>query len=132
MTHRAGSPCTDAANNDAVAPDTADLDADGDTDESTPYDLDGNPRFIDDPGMPDSGAGPPPIADMGVDEFQGETCFADLDADGEIGLGDLAVLLGNYGMTTGGVYSLGDLDRDGDVDLTDLAALLGDYGATCP
>jgi len=55
--------------------------------------------------MPDSGNGTPPIVDMGAYEFQGQTCFGDLD---------------------------GDLDRDGDVDLSDLAALLAVYGTSCP
>ena len=64
----------------------------------------------------------------GVKEF----CFGDLDGDGEIGLSDLAQLLGNYGTTSGAVYEDGDLDADGDVDLADLAALLAVYGTNCP
>ncbi|NOT00533.1 MAG: hypothetical protein HOP29_07885 [Phycisphaerales bacterium] len=39
-----GSPCIDAGNNASLRPDTADLDADGDTAEITPHDLDDNPR----------------------------------------------------------------------------------------
>jgi len=126
-----GSPCIDAADNSAVPADTLDLDGDGDTDEPIPFDLDGNPRFVDDPGMPDCGNGTPPLVDMGAYEFQGETCFGDLDGDNAIGLTDLAELLSNYGATSGAVYGDGDLDRDGDVDLADLAALLGVYGTTC-
>ena len=34
-------------------------------------DLDGNPRFVDDPIMPDTGNGTLPIVDMGAYEFQG-------------------------------------------------------------
>jgi hypothetical protein len=128
----AGSPCIDAGDNTAVPADVLDLDGDGDTDEPIPFDLDGNPRFVDDPGMPDGGNGTPPIVDMGAYEFQGETCFGDLDGDDDVDLTDLAQLLGNYGTTSGAVYTDGDLDRDSDVDLTDLAALLGVYGATCP
>ncbi|MFQ5807169.1 MAG: hypothetical protein ACE5I3_12040, partial [Phycisphaerae bacterium] len=127
-----GSPCIDAGDNDAVPPDIADLDGDGDVDEPIPFDLDGNPRFVDDPGMPDSGNGTPPIVDMGAYEFQGETCFGDLDGDDDIDLTDLAQLLGNYGTTSGAVYTDGDLDREGDVDLADLAALLSVYGTSCP
>ncbi|MBU0617227.1 MAG: hypothetical protein KKI02_05895, partial [Planctomycetes bacterium] len=59
-------------------------------------------------------------------------CPGDLDGDGDVDLTDLAVLLGNYGMTSGATYEDGDLDGDGDVDLTDLAALLAVYGTTCP
>jgi lysyl endopeptidase len=59
-------------------------------------------------------------------------CPGDLDGDNDVDLSDLAILLGNYGMTSGAVYEDGDLDEDGDVDLADLAALLGVYGTTCP
>jgi hypothetical protein len=63
-----GSPCIDAGNNGAVPPDFADLDADGNTAEPTPIDLAGGPRFVDDPATPDTGAGAPPIVDMGAFE----------------------------------------------------------------
>jgi hypothetical protein len=59
------------------------------------------------------------------------TCFGDLDGDWDIDLGDLAIVLAHYGMTTGVPYEDGSLDCDGDVDLTDLAALLAVYGTTC-
>jgi parallel beta-helix repeat protein len=41
-----GSPCIDAADSNSVPADFADLDADGDTDERTPLDLDGYPRIV--------------------------------------------------------------------------------------
>ncbi len=44
----AGSQCIDAGDNNALPPDTADLDGDGNTTEPTPWDLDGNPRIIGD------------------------------------------------------------------------------------
>lgn len=59
------------------------------------------------------------------------TCPADLTADGQVALGDLAQLLSNYGTTSGAAYADGDLDFDGDVDLQDLAKLLALYGTTC-
>ena len=59
------------------------------------------------------------------------TCFGDLDGDNYVGLGDLSVLLANYGTTTGAGYQDGDLDNEGDVDLADLSALLAIYGTTC-
>ena len=65
----AGSPCIDAGCNSYVPSDTADLDGDGDTSEPTPLDLDGNPRFADDPDTDDTGSGTPPIVDMGSYEF---------------------------------------------------------------
>ncbi|MCK4658637.1 MAG: right-handed parallel beta-helix repeat-containing protein [Phycisphaerae bacterium] len=67
------SPCIDAGKNAAVPADVADLDGDGNTTERTPVDLDGYPRFVDDPstentGVPCSGYGN--IVDMGAYEFQ--------------------------------------------------------------
>ena len=128
-----GSPCIDASDNTAVPLDTLDLDGDGDTDERTPFDLDGNPRFVQDPFTDDTGVPDPPryrhIVDMGAYEFQ--FCFGDLDDDNDVDLADLAQLLGSYGETSGMTYHDGDLDTDGDVDLADLAELLGAYGTTC-
>ncbi len=62
------SPCIDAGDNTAVPEDTTDLDGDGDTTEPVPLDLDGNPRFFDDPFTLDTGNGTPPIVDMGAYE----------------------------------------------------------------
>jgi len=60
--------CIDAGDNTAVPADTSDLDGDGDTVEPTPWDIDGRPRFIDDPCTADSGNGTAPIVDMGAYE----------------------------------------------------------------
>jgi hypothetical protein len=68
--------------------------------------------------------------DMGADEF-GSRCPGDLDDDGDCGLADLALLLANYGATSGMTCEDGDLDGDGDVDLSDLGALLAVYATTC-
>lgn len=64
-----GSPCIDAGNNTAVPFDTHDLDGDNNTNERTPIDLDGNPRFLDDAATVDTGSGTAPIVDMGAYEF---------------------------------------------------------------
>ncbi len=61
-----GSPCIDAGDNGAVLPDGRDLDSDGDLSEPRPFDLDGQPRFVDDPGVIDTGVGSAPIVDMGA------------------------------------------------------------------
>jgi fibronectin type 3 domain-containing protein len=63
-----GSPCIDAGDNAAVPPDTTDLDDDGNTSESIPWDLYGDARFADDTDSPDTGSGTPPIVDMGAYE----------------------------------------------------------------
>ena len=52
-----GSPCVDAGNN-ARYP----IDAPG-------FDLNGNPRFLDDPDISDTGSGAPPIIDIGAYEY---------------------------------------------------------------
>lgn len=51
-----GSACVDAGNNGAVP-------------EDVQLDLDGRPRFLDDPNTPDTGIGTAPIVDMGAFEF---------------------------------------------------------------
>jgi hypothetical protein len=112
----AGSPCIDAADNTTVPA-------------WVTVDLDGKARFVDDLVTTDTGNGTPPIVDMGAYEFP--FCFADLDDDREIGLGDLAILLRNYATISGASYYDGDLDQDGDVDLSDLALLLTVYGSSC-
>ena len=70
----------------------------------------------------------------------GRYCSADIDGsfDCLVGLPDLTILLGNYGMTTGATPAMGDLDPydyghpgDGDVDLGDLSELLSQYGDDC-
>jgi predicted secreted Zn-dependent protease len=68
----AGSPCIDAADNDALPADLADLDDDLDTGEPIPFDLDDNPRRFDDTATGDTGnAGAlgVPIVDMGAYEY---------------------------------------------------------------
>ncbi len=130
----AGSPCIDVGSNWLVLPDYVDLDGDGDMDEPTPFDLDGEDRFVDDPNTPDGGGGVLAIVDMGAYEF-GDTgwgyCLGDLTGDGQSDFDDLVVLLGHYGIAEGAQPCEGDIENDGDVDLADLAWLLGEYGETC-
>ncbi len=128
-----GSPCIDAGDNTAVPPDVVDLDNDGDTAERTPLDLDGCPRFVEDPFTENTGRPDPPyyryVVDMGAYELQ--ICFGDLDGDNDVDVADLAQLLESYGECSGMSYYDGDLDGDGDVDLADLAELLSVYGTIC-
>jgi hypothetical protein len=126
------SPCIDAGENASVPADSLDLDSDGDVTESTPLDRDGNPRFEDDSGLADTGAGTPPIVDLGAYEFgQTSGCPADLDGDGVVSLADLARLLSNFGRSGDASPADGDMNGDGSVNLTDLTIFLSDFGATC-
>ncbi|HDZ44664.1 MAG TPA: hypothetical protein ENH55_02045 [Aurantimonas coralicida] len=120
------SPCIDAADNTAVPAGTV-------------TDLDGNPRFVDDPNTPDTGNPDPNfpergIVDMGAYEFQVGGCPGDLDGDGDTDLADLGILLSDFGCPAPGnpAPCEGDLDNDGDTDLADLGILLADFGCGAP
>ena len=63
-----GSFCIDAGDAQVLPPEAFDLHGDGDTSEPWPLDLLGNPRVVDDPSVPDTGAGPPPHIDLGAYE----------------------------------------------------------------
>jgi hypothetical protein len=69
---QAASPCIDAAANSDVPADASDMDDDGDVAEALPFDLGGADRFVDDPATGDTGAGDPPLTDMGAYEYQPE------------------------------------------------------------
>ena len=59
-------------------------------------------------------------------ELEGQTTLpGDLDGDGDVDLGDLGILLSEYGCVSACRV---DLDGDGDTDLADLAILLAHYG----
>ncbi len=112
----AGSPCVDAASDEAVPDDVADLDGDGDSGEALPLDADGNDRVAGaavDIGAYEFGSGPPPA------------CPADLDGDGEVGITDFLDLLKAWGTNP---FGPPDLDGDGTVGVTDFLALLQGWG----
>jgi len=126
------SPCIDAANSDAVPSDAFDLDGDACVTEPIAFDLAGQPRFVDNALVTDTGAGTPPIVDMGAFEFQ-VTCPGDIDEDAVISAADLFELLDAYGTRAGDPAYLpaADLIADGCIDLGDLAALLAVFGESC-
>ncbi|MCK6455474.1 MAG: right-handed parallel beta-helix repeat-containing protein [Phycisphaerae bacterium] len=66
----AGSPCIDAGSNGQVPADSGDVDNDGNVAEPVP-DLDRTDRIVDDACTDDTGAGTPPVVDMGAYEFPG-------------------------------------------------------------
>lgn len=111
-----GSPCIDAADNTAVPDDIT-------------FDLDGNPRFIDDPDTPDTGNGEPPIVDMGAYEYNlGLPCPADVNRDQVVDINDLFAVLGAWG--TWGNHPE-DVNEDGFVDVNDVFKVMYAWGA-CP
>ncbi len=122
-----GSPCIDTGDNGAVPADLTDVDGDADTLEPVPLDLDGNPRFVDDPAALDAGAGECPVVDMGAYEFQQglTTCcpFDCGDGDGTVGIQDFLSVLGQWGQ----LGTSCDLDGDG-VGIEEFLGVLGSWG----
>jgi CubicO group peptidase (beta-lactamase class C family) len=55
----------------------------------------------------------------------------DANFDGAVGLGDLALIINQWGWEAGR-GDAGDLDRDGLVGLSDIAAVINRWGASCP
>jgi hypothetical protein len=103
------SPCIDAGHNNAIS-------------ELTDTDLDGNPRFADDPATDDTGCGVPVVVDIGAYEHQGVPAevplFADLNDDGVVTIVDLMMLNGCTGSDDPDCC-LADLDADGVVGMSD-------------
>ncbi len=112
-----GSPCIDAADNEALPPHLM-------------YDLDGNARFIDDPDTEDTGNGTPPIVDIGAYEFQVNVCPADLTGDDQVNIDDIFAILGLWGKCPDPCppYCEGDLGEDCVVNIDDIFAILGMWG----
>ncbi|MCH7490167.1 MAG: right-handed parallel beta-helix repeat-containing protein [Gemmatimonadetes bacterium] len=102
-----GSAAIDAADNTSLPPNVT-------------TDLEGNPRFVDDPVTQDTGYGGPPITDMGAFEY----FPGDFDHDGDTDLLDferyLACITGPGGGQLPECES-SDLDADDDTDFDDFA-----------
>ncbi len=112
-----GSPAIDAGHNWAVV-------------ERTDADLDGNPRFADDPGTPDTGCGIPVVVDMGAYEYQGNPFPVkpgDIDGNGVVNVTDFLLLLAAWGPCLEDCC-LADFDLNGDVGITDFLILLANWG----
>lgn len=122
------SPCIDAGDNASVPSDDLDLDADNDTLERVPLDLAGDARFIDVPGVPDTGAGSPPLVDMGAFERQHILCPADWNFDGLLDFFDVQGFLNSYSAR----QPAADLNHDGLFDFFDVQAFLAGFSAGCP
>ena len=117
-----GSPCIDTGSDAAVPDDIADVDHDGNTTETLPWDRDTRIRQFDG----DAGS---TLVDMGAYENQHhQLCPADLNDDCEVGVGDLLILLAAWGPNPG---HPADLDCNREVGVSDLLILLADWGL-CP
>ncbi|MHC4220278.1 MAG: choice-of-anchor Q domain-containing protein, partial [Planctomycetota bacterium] len=108
-----GSPAVDAADNLAVPAGTL-------------TDLDGNPRFVDDPCFVDTGNGTAPITDIGAYERQDPSC--DLNGDGMVGISDFLTLLAAWGPCLDCDNCPGDFDDDCIVGVTDFLMMLTNWG----
>ncbi|MHC4864377.1 MAG: S8 family serine peptidase [Planctomycetota bacterium] len=113
----AGSACLDAGDNSAVSRDTTDLDGDGDLNEPIPFDVDGNPRFTDDPNTPDTGNGTPPIVDMGAYEGRKQGFLLNRDS-GTVAEGQTATFTVSLAMDPNRTVEVTVAVESGDADIT--------------
>lgn len=92
-------------------------------------DLDGNPRFVDDPSTIDTGIGPTPIADIGAYEYTPVlSCQADVTQDGALDFFDISSFLN----ALGSMDPLADFNKDSSFDFFDISAFLLAYSNGCP
>ena len=124
------SPGIDAGDSNQVGTDFADLDANANTAEATPLDLDRNPRRRDIASVVDTGTNGAPMPDRGAYERVPAACFGDLNSDGQRNTADLVIFLGQFG--TAGANLISDLNNDGVVNTLDLTQFLGVFGTPCP
>ena len=110
-----GSPSADAGDNDAVPGDVA-------------TDLDGLPRFADDPEAADTGHGDAPIVDMGAFETQPASCAADVNGDGELNVLDFVAFQNAF--TAGDPDA--DCDGNGALNILDFVCYQALFAAGCP
>jgi hypothetical protein len=122
-----GSPCIDAGDNTAVPQGATDLD--------------GTPRILDDPTVPDTGIGDCPIVDMGAYEQPGGTtgcCAADITGPGgvpddNVDALDFLLMIGQWGSPCAGACEA-DITGpaaapDGNVDALDFLLLIGQWAS---
>ena len=60
------------------------------------------------------------------------TLFGDADLDGGVSINDFNALAGNFGQSTGKVWTDGDFDYDGGVSINDFNLLAGNFGQSLP
>ncbi len=110
-----GSPCIDAGDSNSVP-------------DYITTDLDGRPRFIDDPFTVDTGSGSPPIVDMGTYEF---SCGGDTDGNGQVDAEDFVTLFSWWLETSCGPQNdwcdWADSNKDGTVNIDDLLDMIENW-----
>ncbi|MBN8644394.1 MAG: hypothetical protein J0L61_04030 [Planctomycetes bacterium] len=124
------SPCIDAGDSNQVGADFGDLDADANTAEAVPFDLDLNARRLNINSVVDTGANGAPMPDRGAYEAVPAPCTGDFNGDGVRDTADLVIFLGDFGLSGPGIPS--DLTGDGIVNTADLTRFLGVFGQPCP
>jgi hypothetical protein len=118
-----GSPAIDAGEPDALPADIVDLDADSDTAEQLPLDMDLRLRRVDDLLTADTG-GSFPTVDMGAYEF---ACTGNLNDISAVTLEDFALFNQQWMATDCGLCSGADFDDDNDVTTADLMIQLANW-----
>lgn len=116
------SPAINTGDNFSIDIDRTDVnDADGTT-EQTPWDIRKLPRIL----------APGSVVDMGA--YEDPQCPGDLDADRDVDISDLAIMLSCFGQNCFDTTSccLADLDCDDDnIDISDMTLLLSRFGTSC-
>ncbi len=88
----------------------------------------GDPRHpLDDRGMPNTGFGEADYLDVGALEFQGTSCLADVNGDGDLTPTDFSAWVGAYQRGD----AIADQNRDGDLTPTDFSAWVNNYTNGC-
>ena len=108
------SPCIDAGNNFVLSG-------------LIREDFGGWPRYRDDAGIDDTGIGTPPIVDIGVFEFQEDSCPGDFTGDGVVNIIDFLAFLGAYSFGD----SLADLNGDNRITILDFILFLNAFNEGC-
>jgi len=122
-----GSPGLDSGSNELIALDSFDLNANNNTTEATPVDLDEQPRQMDIASIADTAGEIGPVVDRGCYERTLPTCVADLDLSGEVDLADFFIFFNAWDQT----QSQADVDFSGEIDLADFFMFLNAFDAGC-
>ena len=89
----------------------------------------GHDRFVDDPGVTDTGVGPAPVVDLGAIERDPAApgCPADVDGDGEVTFDDIDAFVAAF--LAGDLAA--DIDGNGEVTFDDIDAFVAAFLAAC-